>query len=683
MKKFVLATAVAQSLAGLAWADDKTSPLEETLVQGSRDSRTILLDETLELTPDSAALLRKAPGANVNSNGPLTGIAQVRGMYGARVSTEVNGQAISAGGPNWMDPPLSYAPAAQLESLEVYRGIVPVSAGQETIGGAVKATTWRGEFESSADMRTQGRLTLGGQSVNGSQQVSGAAAMANDTHKVYGALLSESGDHAAFPGGDITPTLYDRQRADLGYEVRAGQHRFHLDVARSKTGDTGTPALPMDIDYIDSDLASAMYHLDTGGVKFEAMVYASDIDHGMTNFHLRQPPMMETMWRQTIASGENRGARAKMDIGSWVLGADLHHELHNANIDNPNNPMFFVVNFHNASREVAGLFGEHNGDWGNGLETQVGVRVNRVTMNADQVDGTPAMMMPPAQVLRDTFNSADRHRQDTNVDAVAKVFRQQGNWNWYAGAAQKTRSPAYQERYLWLPMEATAGMADGRTYVGNIELKPEVAHELELGFDFSNGPLQLSPRVFIRKVKDFIQGTPVESGPAAMVAAMMAATQSPLQFNNVDAQFTGMDMDLHYALTSRASFTGVISYVEGEREDIHDNLYRIAPLNGSLALNWDASAWGATVETVLYAGQDKVSQTQTEKTTAGYGLLNVRGYWTMSSHWQLAAGLENALDKNYRNHLSGYNRVMAADVPVGERLPGYGRNIFLRLDFIW
>jgi len=75
------------------------------------------LEQAPVTTPDAAELLRRAPGANVNRNGPLTGIAQYRGMYGERVNVQVNGMHIATGGPNGLDPPLSYVPRGQLESL--------------------------------------------------------------------------------------------------------------------------------------------------------------------------------------------------------------------------------------------------------------------------------------------------------------------------------------------------------------------------------------------------------------------------------------------------------------------------------------------------------------------------------------------------------------------------------------
>ena len=95
--------------------------LEEMVVTASHDTRTIDVADELLISPDVSQLLKKAPGANVNSNGPLTGIPQYRGMYGSRVAIALDDTKISPAGPNWMDPPLSYSSGGQLQSLEPIR----------------------------------------------------------------------------------------------------------------------------------------------------------------------------------------------------------------------------------------------------------------------------------------------------------------------------------------------------------------------------------------------------------------------------------------------------------------------------------------------------------------------------------------------------------------------------------
>ncbi len=96
-------------------------------------------------------------------------------------------------------------------------------------------------------------------------------------------------------------------------------------------------------------------------------------------------------------------------------------------------------------------------------------------------------MMPPAMMLRDSFNNAQRNQDDDNVDLVARAwYAASDNSSWYLGLARKNRSPSYQERYLWLPLEATGGLADGRAKADF----PRITRlrELDLGILFSCAP---------------------------------------------------------------------------------------------------------------------------------------------------------------------------------------------------
>jgi iron complex outermembrane recepter protein len=663
--------------------------LEELVITATHSTRTIDITNALEISPDVAQLLKKAPGANVNSNGPLTGIPQYRGMYGPRIATAIDGNQLAPSGPNWMDPPISYVVGSQLASLEVYRGITPVSVAQESIGGAIDARVNKGTFGSSEDFKFSGRLGGDTQSVNDGYNLNANVYASNDQHRVRLAALTESGDDAEFPGGNITPTQYQRDRYDIGYGFRTGSHTLQLDYGHNDTGDTGTPALPMDIRYIRGDLFNLGYRFSgASGNEVVLSLYGSDLDHSMDNYRLRQAPAADN-WRRNTASSNNYGFKLQSTVrdnsGSWVLGTDGFDAQHKSDIDNPNNPMFFLVNFNSAKRQVLGAFAERQQELGVHWNSEFGIRYNRVNMDAGIVNGTPAMMMPPAQMLRDAFNTADRDQTDHNLDLVAKTWYQTSETSsWYVGVAQKNRSPSYQERYLWLPLQATGGLADGYTYTGNIELDPEVSRQIEFGLDFSNNRLSLSPRIFYNKVDDYIQGTPSKVAPAIMFVRMMNTMNGtnnppPLQFNNVDARLYGFDMDWAWQLDQHWSLSGIVNYVRGERDDINDNLYRIAPPNASFRLDYAAANWNAGVESVLYDKQDKVSTTNGEQETSSYGVINLSSTWQATSRLQLAAGVNNLLDNKYRDHLGGYNRASNPDIDKGARLPGYGVNAFARV----
>ena len=113
--------------------------------------------------------------------------------------------------------------------------------------------------------------------------------MTNRNHLIRGFVMNESANDLEFPDGVITPSEYERERFDLGYSFRRGEHTFTLDIARNNTGDAGTPALPMDILSIDSNLFRTRYrHTGTDGT-LTAELFGSNNEHWMTNFHSGGP----------------------------------------------------------------------------------------------------------------------------------------------------------------------------------------------------------------------------------------------------------------------------------------------------------------------------------------------------------------------------------------------------------
>jgi iron complex outermembrane receptor protein len=74
-------------------------------------------------------------------------------------------------------------------------------------------------------------------------------------------------------------------------------------------------------------------------------------------------------------------------------------------------------------------------------------------------------------------------------------------------------------------------------------------------------------------------------------------------------------MDWRWQLDDHFSLSGLLNYVRGERRDIDDNLYRIAPPNMTLRLSYANGPWETTVETIGYAAQDDISVTNREAQT--------------------------------------------------------------------
>ena len=702
-KLLALALAIATPLAGQTFAQERQR-IEEITVVGVRDTHTVIVDDTLVATPDTAQLLRKMPGANVNKNGELTGIAQYRGMFGDRIQVSVDGAQINGAGPNAMDAPLHYAPVAILESLTINRGIVPVSKGQETIGGYVEANTYAGDFGTTKGFEFSGRAYAGAQSVNSGDVLSGFFSMANDTHIFRGFVMQERADDLEFPTGDITPSEYDRERFDLGYSFAKGRHEFSIDFARNNTKDAGTASLPMDILSIDSDLFRSRYTFSTSEGLFTAELSASDNEHWMTNYHLRRPPQTPAStddpmrFRRNWAVSENYGFALKYeqfaDNGTWLYGIDGHFAEHRSIITNPNSAPFYISNFNNVNRDIIGAFIERQISLNTRTGLETGIRINHVSMDSVPVSanlnpmnmmmGMPVMMNNLAGALSTQFNNDNIARTDPNVDAFVRLsYQTEGDATWYVGAARKTRSPSYQERYLWIPLEATGGLADGKTYIGNPNLNPEVAHEIELGLDLENSRYGIYPRIFSKRVSDYIQGIPSTNMTANNFAQMMAnmgmGMPNPLQFSNVEARFYGLDIDSNFSINNKITLRAILNIVRADRRDINDNLYRVSPDNVLIALDYRGDGWTGSIESVTYADQNRIAITNSELKTEGYSLVNVMARSSLADGVEVSIGAENLLDESYLDHLAAYNRAYNPDIASRARMPGLGRNFYARV----
>ena len=689
MKKFAVSFVV---LCFSATAAQAYHPIEEIEITASGNTGLFEVDAESLSAPDAGQLLRKLPGANTNSNGPLSSVAQFRGMFGSRINVAVDGMSMTGGGPNAMDSPLSYAPGAMLESIRVYRGIAPVSAAQQAVGGAFEAQTRQGEFADSARWQFHGDTLLATGSNNNATTVYTHVYAANDQHKLRIAGLDERADDTEFPSGKIIPTEYERQRYELGYAYRQGFHTASIDIIRNDTGDSGTPALPMDIAYIDTDIVRLAWQWQQTDRAFDLRWQYSDIEHEMTNYHLRQPPGNTMMYRSTRATASVHDIKAVYEQRQlnllWRVGADLHDAGHDAVVSNPENSMFQVNNFNDVENRIYGVFAESEYRLDQRNRLDAGLRFNRVAMDAGDVaaSGMMGMMATHANTLSAAFNNSKTRQTDNNLDAVLKWHHQLADhWKLSAEAGQKMRSPSYQERYLWMPMQSTGGLADGFTYIGNTELKPETAHELNLGLEWNNGRSAIAPRVFYREVSDYIQGTPVTQGQdpitdaAIALANMMPGGADPLQFSNVDATLTGVDIDWHSRLNPQMTLRGVVSIVRGERDDIDDYLYRIAPDHASVAIDYQQQKLLSTFEVVAYDRQSRVSETNNEQETAGYIQVNLGFQYQASDELNLKLMIDNLFDREFANHLNGINRADGSDVAVGERLPEMGRNIHASL----
>ena len=509
--------------------------------------------------------------------------------------------------------------------------------------------------------------------------------MANQNNRFHVIGSAELGqDYRVGGGGRVEPSEYTRYQFGGGYGVKLGEQEVGLDYRYNDTNKSGTPALPMDIMKVNTHLAKADYAGALGPVGLDAVFSFNDVDHVMNNFSLRTPPAAgPARWRQNHATSQGGGWSLAGDIewlkGTFELGVDGHLANHDARITNPNAAAFFVDQFSNARKDRYGTWAEWTGNVARRWDLELGVRYTRVSMNSGEVDGTPAQTAPPATRLRDAFNAADRKQTDDLVDAVAKVgFSPRDDMRFEVAGGRKTRAASYVERYGWLPTQAASGLADGHNYVGDIGLAPEVSYEFAAEVEWmSKRGVYLAPRVFYRRVFDYIQGTP-STNPDVIAVSTANGDPNPLEFSNVDAELYGVDLAYGSTLPWNFQLDGILSYVRGKRLDISDDLYRISPLHGRTTLTYQRDSWSVAVEGEYAAAQDDVSATNDEQATGGWGILNIYATWDPWDQLGFVTGVNNVTDNNYADHLAGISRVTGSGVTAGDSVPSPGVSYFIR-----
>ncbi len=676
------ATLVAAAFSASSFADHDIETITITSQKSKLATNTELATGNT-INADAASWLDVIPGAGVNRNGGVTGIAQYRGLYGDRVSVKMNGHYLPGAGPNAMDTPLSYAVPILIESMTAYRGIAPVYVGMDTLGGAIDVQLKQAELTANKDITLSGVIQAGWQQQGDAKALSGIANVATNEQGVLVYVNQQDSDNVEDGAGRTIPSsFYDKKQYGLDYRLKAANSILGFAYHKTDTKNSGTAALPMDISYIEADRFDVSGTHQVANWQLDWSLGYLDADHGMDN-HTQRHNMMPAMFRLNTADAESTDfkvqAQSQTQFGRLIIGVDGYTSDHNSIITSATNPMFNVKNFYGVEDNRIAAYAHLDAELDNS-NLGLGLRIKHNSADADEVSHHMAMMNPNIMTLQSAFNQADRRQSDVNFDLAA-------NWTMnlsehsqvLIGAAIKQKAPSYQERYLWLPMQSAGGLADGHTYIGNIDLDSETAYQFNLGLSIQETGFGIAPNLFYQRIDDYIQGMPSTNMAANMVGNMMMGI-TPLQFANLDAEIYGVDMTARYNLNSQFVVTAVAAYTRGERRDIDDNLYRIAAPNVKLNTTYYADSWQANLTWQLFAKQDKVSALNSEIASAGYGLVNVSAVYYFNDV-SVEFGVNNLFDKLYQDHIAGTNRVMMSEVPQGQKLPGTGRDLYVKFDY--
>jgi hemoglobin/transferrin/lactoferrin receptor protein len=275
---------------------------------------------------------------------------------------------------------------------------------------------------------------------------------------------------------------------------------------------------------------------------------------------------------------------------------------------------------------------------------------NYIIVNGNRNDNPPVIPEASYAATED-----DDKSWSANIGLLYKVLK---DVDLSLNLARAFRSPTLEERYQYIDL-------GGTVYLGNPNLEPEKSYSIDFGVRYWGELFSLKANAFYNTFDD-------------LVADQYDQTDSLFRSQNIgEAELYGFELSAEVNPYRDLVTYFTAAYVRGKDTGKDENLSEIPPLNGYIGIkspvsdlfNFDLNAKYATEQNDVALG---------EPTTPGYVTMN----FYLNSFpiklglvdLQLFAGVENILDKAYRNHLSTYRGLIALEP---------GRNIFAKIKLSW
>jgi iron complex outermembrane receptor protein len=687
---------------------------------------------------DSARLLQDIPGVSLYGAGGISSLPVIHGLADDRLRTQVDGMDLMPACPNHMNPALSFINPTSVASVEVFAGITPVSVGGDSIGGTIQVKSAAPKFakpgekvlisgEAGYFFRSNGNArgpnvtaTLAGENVSMTYTESRTQ---SDNYKAAADFKKPGkwqtiGLSRHLSQREVGASEYSgSQNRNLGLAWRLFEdHLLELNVSEQRLNYEGFPNQRMDmvasVPDPDPDNAGG-YVLDKGKPsnvnkvvnlhytgqyqwgELEARVFRQELRHHMDMLQERYAGMYMPMDTQATTMGGLLKASIELSKTNTLrVGSDFQNYHLNdwwPPIGGPAPGIMCCNDFWNVrdgKRDRVGFFGEWETRWNPQWLSLFGIRGDIVQADAGLAQGySNGSYRNDAKA----FNARDHLRTDHNLDRTALTrYTPDATQTYEAGFAQKSRSPNLYERYPWstFPMAALMNnfVGDGNGYVGNLDLKPEVAYTFSGTIDWHDADKEVwgvKATGYVTMVDNFIDAQRKPANVTTKTAYVI------LQYVNQSAQLYGVDLSGHRLLgrfDNVGSFigSGVVNYVMGENRTTGDSLYHIMPLNAKFSLVHRLGGWTTTAEIQSVSAKTNVSHVRNEVPTPGYSLFNLRSSYEFK-HIRLDVGVENVFNKFYYLPLGGAyvgqgNSMTTNGVPWGMVVPGMGRSVNIALN---
>jgi hemoglobin/transferrin/lactoferrin receptor protein len=637
------------------------------------DAQRVAIEEGARTLPD---LLDGLPSVMLQKTGYGQSSPFLRGFTGFRTLCLIDGvrlnNSVFRDGPNqyWgtVDP-------LSLRSAEAVMGPASVLYGSDAVGGSVNALTlappaWQGTpvFEktllyrgATADRSTIGRAQVAGQ-------------LSDKFGFVGGVSVKEFGDlRGGRKVGEQDHTGYDEQDYDLRLDYAPDADSLltvaHQTVNQDDAWRTHKTVYGIDWEGLsagDEKVHSFDQHRDLTYVKYVRENLSGPVDRlawtlsrqaqDEDRYRVKADDTQDTQGFDVTTWGSDFQLESDTAAGAWVYGFDYYRDgvdsygrkfkadgaFDKAEIQGP------VAD--DASYETVGLFVQDTIRlFDGGLDVTPGARYNYARADADKVKD-------PVTGKRMGVNG-DWEAVAGSLRLLRPLTRDRAHVA-YAGVSQGFRAPNLSD----LTRLDSARSNEIETPVSDLDPERYIAYEI--GFKSRFERLVSRIGYYYTTIEDMIVRAPT----GRIVDDLDEVTKK----NSGDGYIQGVEVSETVllarsweAFVSAAWMQGrVDAYPTSDAVQERDDVSRLMPLTAQLGLRWKSAGeryWAEAVSD-LAAKADKLSADDKRDTqrippggTPGYAVYHLRGGVRVTKNLNVALGLENIFDDDYRVHGSGVN----------------------------
>ncbi len=551
-------------------------------------------------TSDTATLLADIPGVGVFTNGGASGLPTIHGFADDRLRIKVDGMDTIASCPNHMNPAMSYIDPSQVKSVQVWTGVVPVSIGGDSLGGAIVVNSREPLFASYGQgVVTQGSIGESFSSNGGGMRANLSATAATEHFSAsYDGAYAKSDDYyaggnfvkfpltssitAVLPRNEVGSTAYEttNQMVTLAFkdhdqliEFKANYQYVPYQLYPNQRMDMlSNEQIGLNLHYFDKfswgDVDTRVYwqHVDHYMNFGEDKLYAYGSLTGTNGVVYPTPGM--PMYTKTDTYGNS----SKVDINLTAIdvlraGYDLQfYRLDDWWTPSPNcgvgictggmTPLTFQ-NINDGQRDRYSPYLEWEHKWSPAVSTLLGARYELIETDTGPVHGYstfatgpsffPGMYETSSVGTLAAFNAMDRARDFNNVDLSALVrYTPNANIDADLGLSRTARAPNLYELYDWsragMALEMNNFVGDGNGYLGNPDLKAEIANKISADLEWHSRDRETAIRFspYYSYVENYIDAVQWNMSTNTPVTTLATNQFVYLKYMNEDARLYGL-----------------------------------------------------------------------------------------------------------------------------------------------